>query len=81
MTSCWKPRPESSRSDDQLDVLRKQLDETSGRLAQIELNPSMKRKLAMENELLRGIILRQIREQTRRDDAKKLLEQEIGRSG
>ena len=32
----------------------------------------------MENELLRGIILRQIREQTRRDDAKRLLDQEIG---
>ena len=29
-----------SRSDDQLDILRKQLDETSGRLAQLELNPS-----------------------------------------
>jgi Tetratricopeptide repeat len=67
-----------SRSDDQLGLLRKQLDETSGRLAQIELNPADERKLAMENELLRGIILRQIREQTKRDDAKKLLEQEIG---
>ena len=29
----------------------------------------------MENELLRGIILRQIKEQTKRDDAKKLIEQ------
>ena len=67
-----------SRSDDQLDILRKQLDETSGRLAQIELNPVDEKKLAMENELLRGIILRQIREQTRRDDAKRLLDQEIG---
>ena len=41
-----------SRSDDQLDILRKQLDETSGRLAQIELNPVDEKKLAMENELL-----------------------------
>ncbi len=67
-----------SRSDNQLGILRKQLDETSGRLAQIELNTVDEKKLAMENELLRGIILRQIREQTKRDDAKKLLEQEIG---
>jgi tetratricopeptide (TPR) repeat protein len=67
-----------TRSDDQLTVLRKQLDETSGRLAHFELNGVDEKKLAMENELLRGIILRQIREQTRRDDAKKLLEQEIG---
>ena len=66
------------RSDDQLGLLRRQLDDTSGRLAQIELNTVDEKKLAMENELLRGIILRQIREQTKRDDAKKLLEQEIG---
>lgn len=67
-----------SRGDDQLNILRKQLDETSGRLAHFELNNVDEKKLAMENELLRGIILRQIREQTKRDDAKKLLEQEIG---
>jgi len=67
-----------SRGDDQLNLLRKQLDETSGRLAQLELNPVDEKKLAMENELLRGIILRQIKEQTKRDDAKKLIEQEIG---
>jgi Flp pilus assembly protein TadD len=66
-----------SRGDDQLEALRKELDETSGRLAQVELNTVDKRKLVMENELLRGIVLRQIREQTRRDDAKKLIEQEI----
>ncbi len=68
----------NSRGDAQLDLLRKQLDETSGQLAQLELNPSDEKKLAMENELLRGIILRQIKEQTKRDDAKKLIEKEIG---
>ena len=41
------------------------------------MNPSDERKLAMENELLRGIILRQIKEQTKRDEARKLIEQEI----
>ena len=68
----------NSSGDAQLDLLRKQLDETSGQLAQLELNPSEERKVAMENELLRGIILRQIKEQTKRDEAKKLIEQEIG---
>ncbi len=67
-----------SRGDDQLGLLHKELDETSGQLAQLELNPTDEKKLAMENELLRGIILRQIKEQTKRDDAKKLIEQEIG---
>ena len=66
-----------SKGDDQLNTVRKQLDETSGQLAQLELNPSEEKKLAMENELLRGIILRQIKEQTKRDDARKLIEQEI----
>ncbi len=68
----------ASQGDAQLDLLRKQLDETSGQLAQLELNPSDEKKLAMENELLRGIILRQIKEQTKRDDAKELIEKEIG---
>jgi tetratricopeptide (TPR) repeat protein len=67
-----------TRRDDELEALRKQLDETSGRLAHIQLNTADEKKMAMENELLRGIILRQIREQTKRDDAKRLLEQEIG---
>ena len=66
------------RRDDELEALRNQLDETSGRLAQIQLNTADGKKMAMENELLRGIILRQIREQTKRDDAKRLLEQEMG---
>src|SRR4029434_1376791 len=67
-----------TRRDDELEALRKQLDETSGRLAQVQLNTADEKKIAMENELLRGIILRQIRDQTKRDDAKRLLEQEIG---
>ena len=65
------------KGDDQLNTVRKQLDETSGQLAQLELNTGEEKKLAMENELLRGIILRQIKEQTKRDDARKLIEQEI----
>jgi tetratricopeptide (TPR) repeat protein len=67
-----------SRGDEQLNLLRKELDETSGQLAQLEMNLNDEKKLAMENDLLRGIILRQIKEQTKRDDAKKLIEQELG---
>jgi Flp pilus assembly protein TadD len=67
-----------STGDEELSQLRKQLDETSGQLAQLESNPSDERKLAMENELLRGIILRQIKEQSKRDEARKRIEQEIG---
>jgi Flp pilus assembly protein TadD len=63
--------------DAELNQLREQLDEVSGQLAQLELNPDDEKKLTMENELLRGIILRQIKEQTERDDAKRLIEQEI----
>ncbi|HEY5704483.1 MAG TPA: tetratricopeptide repeat protein [Terrimicrobiaceae bacterium] len=65
------------KGDDQLSQLRKQLDEASGRLAQAEANSTDEKKVALENELLRGIILRQIKEQTKRDDARKLIEHEI----
>lgn len=68
------------RSDDQRKALQKQLDEASGELAQFQLNPEPtkeEKNLNSENELLRGIVLRQIKEQTQRDEAKKLLEQEI----
>ena len=69
-----------SRSDDQLKALQKQLDEASGDLAQLKLNPvptKEEQNLTSENELLRGIVLRQIKEQTRRDEARKQLEQEV----
>ncbi len=69
-----------SRGDEQLKDLQKQLDETSGALAELKLNPipgKEEKALLAENDLLRGIILRQIKEQTARDDAKKALEKEI----
>ncbi len=69
-----------SGSEDQIQNLKKQLDETSGSLAEVKLNPEPTQEetqLATENELLRGIILRQIKGQTFRDEARKGLEQEI----
>jgi Flp pilus assembly protein TadD len=76
--SLLEAQAQISSGDEELSQLREQLDETSGQLAQLEMNPSDERKLAMENELLRGIILRQIKEQTKRDEARKRIEQEIG---
>lgn len=69
-----------SRGDELLKSLQKQLDETSGELAEMKINPvpgKEEKALASENDLLRGIILRQIKEQAQRDEAKKALEQEI----
>ncbi|MGA7882604.1 MAG: tetratricopeptide repeat protein [Terrimicrobiaceae bacterium] len=75
--ALFEAQTQISSGDEELSQLREQLDETSGQLAQLEMNPSDERKLAMENELLRGIILRQIKEQTKRDEARKRIEQEI----
>lgn len=69
-----------TKNQDQVADLQKQLDETSGDLAKLRLNGSPGREqqtLLAENDILRGIILRQIKEQTSRDEAKKKLEQEI----
>ena len=66
-----------TKGEDQEGLLRKQLDEASSQLAQLESNLGEEKKIAMENELLRGIILRQVKEQTKRDEARKILEQEI----
>ncbi len=68
-----------AHSQNQIRDLQRQLDETSGELARLKINGSVKEQqtLAAENELLRGIIFRQIKEQTNRDEARKILEQEI----
>lgn len=69
-----------TKSQDQVTDLQKQLDETSGDLAKLRINGAPNRDqqtLLAENDILRGIILRQIKEQPSRDEAKKKLEQEI----
>src|SRR4029077_323357 len=62
-------RARVAKGEDQEGLLRKQLDEASSQLAQLESNLGEEKKIAMENELLRGIILRQVKEQTKRDEA------------
>ncbi|MFZ4778451.1 MAG: tetratricopeptide repeat protein, partial [Terrimicrobiaceae bacterium] len=57
-----------------------QLDDTSGEVARLKLNPQPtadEKRTMVENDLLRGIILRQIKEQAERDVARAGLETEI----
>lgn len=66
--------------DDQIKKLASQLDEASGEIARIKLNPeptSEEKRALSENDLLRGIILRQIKEQGERDAARTALTQEL----
>lgn len=66
--------------DDQLQALAKQLDESSGEAARLKLNPQPsvdEKRTMVENDLLRGIILRQIKEQAGRDTARVALEKEL----
>ena len=66
--------------DDQLKALAKQLDEASGEAARLKLNPqptAEEKRTMIENDLLRAIILRQIKEQAARDIARAGLENEI----
>jgi Flp pilus assembly protein TadD len=66
--------------EDQIKALAKQLDESSGEIARLRLNPQPsadEKRTMVENDLLRTIILRQIREQAERDAAGNELEKEI----
>lgn len=71
---------EIARRDARIEDLARQLDETSGELARLRLLPvptSEEQKLLAENDLLRGIILRQIKLQNRRDQARQALQSEL----
>jgi len=66
--------------DDQIKSLTAQLDETSGEIARIKLNPTPspeEAKLLNENQILRGIVLQQIKEHNERDAARIALSKEI----
>lgn len=66
--------------DDQIKALAKQLDDSSGEIARLKLNPQPtadEKRTMVENDLLRGIILRQIKQQAERDTARSGLEKEI----
>lgn len=66
--------------DDQIKTLAKQLDESSGEAARLKLNPQPtadEKRTMVENDLLRTIVLRQIKDQAERDAASSELEKEI----
>lgn len=72
-----------SQGDDKLRSLQKQLDQATGELAQLKINPTPSKEeknLIAENELLRNIIVRQIKEQNRRDEALKAVETVVATS-
>ena len=69
-----------ARRDARIEELVRQLDETSGELARLKLLPipsAEEQRLLAENDLLRGIILRQIKMQNRRDEAFAAVEAEL----
>jgi len=75
-------RADMVSKDTRITDLEKQLDTTAGELAKLKLsaNPSEDQNRAIaENEVLRGVMLRQIREQARKDQAKRLIDEEISR--
>ncbi len=73
---------QQTKAHDQVRDLQRQLDETSGELAKLKINGSSardQRNLIAENDLLKGIILREIKAQTARDAAKKSMDEEIAK--
>ena len=63
-----------------MNELQQQLDTASSELAEMKSSGASseeKRKFTVENDLLRGIVLRQLKEQARRTEAKKLAIQEL----
>lgn len=71
---------ENAQFQSNMAMLQQQLDTTSSELAEMKVSGASaeeKRKFAEENDLLRGIVLRQLKEQARRDQAKRLVIQEL----
>lgn len=73
-------RDELRLRDENIQKLFTQLDEATGEAARLRLNPQPteeQKRLAAENELLKNIVLRQLKEQTERTQAVGQLEQEL----
>ena len=72
----------NDRSDTTITELRAQLDQTSKDLAELRKQGATSeevQRMTRENDLLRGIVLQQLKEQAKREQAKKLLTQELAR--
>lgn len=73
-------REELRLRDENIQKLFTQLDEATGEAARLRLDPQPteeQKRLAAENELLKNIVLRQLKEQTERSQAVGQLEQEL----
>jgi tetratricopeptide (TPR) repeat protein len=73
-------RDELRVRDENIQKLLSQLDEATGEAARLRLDPKPteeQKRLAAENELLKNIVLRQLREQSERSQAVGQLEQEL----
>lgn len=71
-----------SSKDSRIEELAGELDKAAAELARLKLLPeptTEEKNLLAENDLLRGIILRQIKQQNRRDEALRGLEGELAR--
>lgn len=85
VTAQTKLKDDRKRFDDLQavnDQLLKQYDEVTGALAAVQLGDvtaAEAKLLQEENEILRGIIMRQIKEQARREQAYRLAQEEIDR--
>ena len=72
----------NDRSETTITELRAQLDQTSKDLADMRKQGATSdevQRMTRENDLLRGIVLQQLKEQAKREQAKKLLTQELAR--
>ena len=75
-------RDQNDRSATTVTELRKQLDENAEQLTQLKTKGATSEealRMTKENELLRGIVLRQLKDQARRDAARELLKTELAR--
>ena len=73
LVASQKPNQDNDKT---IADLRSQLDEASGTLAAVKLNsasPAETTQLVKENQMLRGIVIRERQEEARREQAKKLM--------
>ncbi len=75
-------RDQNDRSATTITELRKQLDDNAEQLTQLKAKGQTSEdalRMTKENELLRGIVLRQLKDQARRDAARDLFKTELAR--
>jgi Tfp pilus assembly protein PilF/uncharacterized coiled-coil DUF342 family protein len=82
-TQLAEVQKQSAEYQTQMTALREQLDAQAKTLTEAKTDATAsaaeRKKLAEENEILRGIVLRQQKEQARRDRVKKLVLEQLGK--